>query len=401
MRTIKTLSATALFLLTSCFLGPPDTYSPELRLSIEAGGKVARVLTYGAPDPWFGQCADSTGGELLPFTCDESIAKLFYGFGIGEHQGLSLLPRGRFRYYSRLTSVEVMSRGKAVGTAEAKGKVAVAKYSMVAEWSRYINVNSTFETGPSASTPIQPDGKKTDLKKAEPALAKSSAVVFGIDYGVGVRVVLDVTIRGIDAEGVTSFGFGELAASIVTKGAEINVRYDTVGVRRDILPPNAPTNITSVNDLVNVQRTFYGAIDTISRDWNDAYKGEEPDQGDEPLEPDEGTGTGGDVDEEPSEALNGHDEDVDERLGKKFRFAPVAYYIYRSNLDEEIKDTCDRQVVIARLARRGVVSKRYTDKIRKQCYCERGLDTEQNCKAPKPTPRVRRRRSTPQNLPND
>ncbi len=272
-----------------CFQGPMDTYSPEIRLAIESGGPVARVLTYGAPTPYLGQCASAHGGELYPFMCATAENRVPGDFVL-SHQTLRKLPRGRFRYYSRLTSLEVVSAVKVKGVGDTNQKTAVAKYSMVAEWSRYINVSSLDSRGSDpvlvkreggvraaedvevvAPLPILPSARKGD----------GDAYVFGIDYGVGVRVALDVTIRGIDAQAAASFGFGELAASIVSDGAEISVRYDTVGVREDILPPNAPTNITSVNDLVNVQRAFYGAIDEISEDWNDAYAGDTKPAGDD------------------------------------------------------------------------------------------------------------------------
>jgi len=296
----------------------------------------------------------------LPFICNEDIATKVKGKVLYSDETLFNLPRGRFRYYSRLSSLEIVSDLKVKGVGSGRNRTAVAKYSMVAEWSRYLNISITNDdwllSKPSTPDPSRGSARDNDIRVSAEELPESStslkprekAYVFGIDYGIGVRVVLDVTIRGIDAEGAASFGFGELATSIVSESAEINVRYDTVGVREDILPQNAPTNITSINDLVNVQRAFYGAIDNISSDWNDAYK--------TTVEASEDAETGGSTGTEGTD-LAGTDSSefartVKEDLGRKFRIEPVAYYIYRENIDAETEDSCKRDILLYRLSKK-------------------------------------------------
>jgi len=218
----------------------PKDFESQTPAFSETDGPTVRVITYRAPEPKLGQCVGKDY-ELTHESCASGEVKQPTVL-----DGPKALSKGSFRYFSKVTSIK-SGASATVGGSGGKAAYAVSNHQLVIEWSRY-TVSSFSET-----------------KKAD----RSKSYVSAVERGIAIRVVFEVALRDASAETTLSFGFGNLAAALVAGKAEVQVRYDTIGIDRDILPPNAPINVTSINDLVNVQAAFYKAISDVSTKWND------------------------------------------------------------------------------------------------------------------------------------
>jgi hypothetical protein len=201
--------------------------------------QVVRVLAYRTPAPSGGECVDENYTVQFESCLD----------GLKPRQlGAKYPPKGEFRFSSNLVSIEVSGTGQAFGSS-VQGSYTVSTHRLLMEWSRFRVVSYS------------------GAKRLKPDLGYVSAT----ERGIAIRVLFDVRLRDATAKTNLSFGFGQLASSLVIGNAEVLVRYETVGIKRDILP-KATVAVTSVNDLVNVQSAFYDAIANVSRSWSDAVE---------------------------------------------------------------------------------------------------------------------------------
>lgn len=200
----------------------------------------ARVLAYRVPQPVPGACVD----ERFIAT-----GKVCLGGPISEiSTNAAHPPKGEFRFSSRLINLQVSGTAQAgagVVSGGVKGAYSIANHQLIMEWSRFKMV--TFNS----ATRLQPE----------------LGYVSGVEKGIALRVLFEARIKNATAEQSASFGFGQLASALAAGNAEVLVRYETVGIRKDILPPGTTISVTSVNDLVNVQSAFYKAIADVSADW--------------------------------------------------------------------------------------------------------------------------------------
>lgn len=226
---------------------PPDLVERSAVYTLE-DGRVVRIPTYRSEYPVLGQCVEDLTYALSAGSCVTSSDGK--PFTTSPNIPVRMLDKQGFRAFSRQLSVESSLNVNASGQ-EVKTKVVVAKHRLFIEWNRY------------AVYSIDP----FKLKKVE-NVENADPYVSGVEYGIGVRVILDVTLTDVDATANLSFGFGSIGANVATKKAQIAVQYDTIGVSRDILPENLPMAIESVGDLTKMLMGLYGAVENISKNWN-------------------------------------------------------------------------------------------------------------------------------------
>ncbi len=202
---------------------------------------IVRVLAYRNPAPEGGECVDDAYNTLGAM-CLADVKAV-------QPATTTHPSKGEFKFSSRLVKLEVSGNAAAAGST-VEATYSVATHQLVMEWSRF-RIESFKGT-----------------KRDRPELGFVSAV----ERGIAIRVLFQAKLRDATAKTNLSFGFGQLAAALAEGRAEVLVRYETVGIKRDILPTTATISVTSVNDLVNVQSAFYKAIADVSDDWSAQFR---------------------------------------------------------------------------------------------------------------------------------
>lgn len=194
---------------------------------------MVRFSTYARPSNAFGLCA-SLAGEVTSVPCITGDLKV-------DTTISNDLTNSDYRVYSRTLDVAVGVEGGVTGGSvkgSASDHTIVKQMQILMEWARWRVQNASG--GP--ATPY----------------------VSAVDVGVGVRIILDVTLTTTDANVAASFGIGSLATALATNSATVMVRYDVVGTTANLLPEVSPTTITTVDAYLQVMNAFYDAVRGLS-----------------------------------------------------------------------------------------------------------------------------------------
>ena len=160
-----------------------------------------------------------------------------------KQRPLSDYNSGMFRQYSLRTDTTGSAAVAVAAGAKSDSKIFISRHLLVFEWRRY-----------------------TLDETAGPGAASRSPYVSGIERGIAVRVVFDVSLRSVDVNASLTFGFGSLATALASSRASVEVGYELIGTTMDILPERA-TNITSVDGYIEAMNRFYDAVRRISLAW--------------------------------------------------------------------------------------------------------------------------------------
>ncbi len=219
----------------------PDLVSRDAVYTIE-DGRVVRIPAYRGQEPVIGQCVDGRYG--LSEGCMDGGACKPVGPDYLDH-----LNRQGYRSSSSMLSVQTGIEIDA-GASKGKTKVTLSRHRLFIEWNRYqvISLDPATTRSPGA---------------------EGCSYVSAMERGIGIRIILDTSLSNVDAETTLTFGFGQVAAAVALGKAQIDVQYDTMGVPQDILPPNLPTSVASVDDLAKVVAGLHQAVAKISETWND------------------------------------------------------------------------------------------------------------------------------------
>ena len=213
-----------------------------------------RVVAFDFGGAKIGQNAD-TAGNLLPLRCFEpgSESKKYVeiyptkmDFGEpppkGNPESIELY-KGMFRQYGRQVGTTVEAEAD-IGPAGVKSRVYFSHNFLVLEWRRY------------------------QLERLIDPQKCPNPHVSAIEQGIAVRIIFDVRLRTIDAKLSAAFGIADLAVALARSEATVEVSYELVGTRLDLLPHDAII-ITSVNEYMNALKNFHAAVTTISDAWRD------------------------------------------------------------------------------------------------------------------------------------
>jgi len=231
---------------------PPSPIPPiSERLDVQT-----RFIAYEQPYPELGRCVD-VAPDGTPLVNSELCVP--GAAPISSLKSAVVLPpdRGNFRFQTILLGTTASGSGS-VSVASVEAGVSTTRFRLVMEWSRF----QTFQLWENVDASV-------------PSVAKS--YVSGVDIGIGILVTFDVRLNSASISAAASFGFGNLAVAVANNQASVDVRYDTIGLKQDILPPSAPTSVSSVSDLAAVENALFTAIKSASDSWNAALDAASPD----------------------------------------------------------------------------------------------------------------------------
>jgi hypothetical protein len=199
-----------------------------------------RVVASDSGGVEIGACANRSGGAWDTSCWKDSVAPLLRLASLPREEfapgsGNDLICRlgeGTFGQRSRLVTYSA-NASAGVGPAKGEVKITSATYQLVYEWSQSINVYAVPGL----------------LKEHEP-------VVSSADYGVALRLIMDVSISSADSSLGATLGIAQLAAALQTDRAQINVRYSVLGAVKSFLPDGA-IRIDSSADLFQVLADFH------------------------------------------------------------------------------------------------------------------------------------------------
>jgi len=217
----------------------PDT-PPTYKINLEPLSNGYAINSLDVTNAQLGYCVTPDGSIQLQ-SC-----------GTVENLNLELnrnLSDAGGRFYSSMTSFSAEANAT-VGASGGSTKIYTSTHRIIMEWSR----------------------RRYQQLSTIPTI--SVGIVSAADVGIAVRVVFDVTISSADAKARSSFGFGDLATALALNQAKVMARYDIKGiVGMDLLTNTPPTAITSVSDLLEIQRGYYDRIKLISDLWNEYANG--------------------------------------------------------------------------------------------------------------------------------
>lgn len=286
-----------------------------------------RVRASGAQGIYLGNCATLDGGVLYDTCIDTKPLPINGSGGVTARNGGtsgaassevaspskdSLEPdtelrtdlnNGEFHYYNTLLSIDGSLSGSG-GPVSGSVKVSHSKQRVVVEWARYrtqgLPKGLHFTPGP---------------------------IVTGVDVGIALRLIFDVNLTTTDENVTASFGFGQIAASIASKQADVTVHFEERGTTFSFVPDNLIT-ISSVEDYVKALNTFYTAFTYMSKTW-DTYAQSGPTAPPPPAPSTPGPGAGdGAAGSAPVAAVAGDLVKVlQPPTANVFKFDIIAYYI--------------------------------------------------------------------------
>jgi hypothetical protein len=234
-----TLPLLLLLASASCKGQTPPVHSDAV-FTVEEG-RVVRMPAYRGEYPVLGQCVRTKDYALSRASCAE--------IGTPQAPQLRILEKQGYSSSSRLLSVHTGVAANVAGQ-KAKAEISVTKYRMFIEWNRY--------------TVFSLDKEKTE--------SGTGPYVSAVEYGVGVRIILDISLTKVGTEADAKFGLGTIAAHLDAGQATVAVKYDTIGVPFDILPKGLPTTIESVNDISRMIEGLNKAVEKVSDSWNEVVK---------------------------------------------------------------------------------------------------------------------------------
>jgi hypothetical protein len=176
----------------------------------------------------------------LPATATESEAR--------GSSFVCSLSGGTFGQQSRLVSIN-SAVGASYGPASGKTTLTYARYQLVYEWSRSVNVFAPVNALNSESDPV----------------------VSSADYGVALRLLMDVELKSTDAEVGANIGIAQLTAALALQQAMVNVRFVVLGAMTSFLPDKA-IRIDSASDLHEVMSDFHNRARELSGAWEQECK---------------------------------------------------------------------------------------------------------------------------------
>jgi hypothetical protein len=243
--TIIKIAVLSMTLMTGCktlkvdYTFLPDT-PPTYKINLEPLSNGYAINSLDVTNAKLGYCVTPDGSIQLQ-SC-----------GTVENLDLELkrnLSDAGGRFYSSMTSFNAEANAT-VGASGGSTKIYTSTHRIIMEWSRRRYQQLT--TIPTTSV----------------------GIVSAADVGIAVRVIFDVTISSAEAKARASFGFGDLATALALNQARVMARYDIKGVvGTDLLTNTPPSAITSVSDLLEIQRGYYDRIKLISDLWNSYANG--------------------------------------------------------------------------------------------------------------------------------
>ncbi|SEU38982.1 hypothetical protein [Stigmatella erecta] len=220
-------------IITPAMAGVSQGLRPELT------GSGAVFTSLGQPAVALGDCV-TPDGVPTGQSCIQNVAAV-------DRALRSDLGKTNVRIYSALLSVSAGVNGTG-GTASGSSKIYYSKHRFVLEWARYRTQTAQIpaeQTGP---------------------------LVRSVDVGLAVRAIFDVQLQSTDSNIAANFGFGQLAAALATKSAQISVAYDSVGTQNPVLPPAGLFSVSDINGFIQAQNSYYAGIQKIEEAWADYVK---------------------------------------------------------------------------------------------------------------------------------
>ncbi len=200
-----------------------------------------------------GQCSTRNGG-LRQQLCIDQTQPINYELVIPAKEDGALphpssLNMGGYSNYTVTKSWDITGEFSAsylVLDAETNVGVTYRRFQWIAEWTRYRRQSLTI------------DGEK----RLDPH-------VNAVDVGIGVRIIFDIKMKLLKADGKLSFGLGSVSTALEKKNAEVLVSYQIIGTTVDILPERAPTSIQDAGEFAVAQEKFHDAIRIIKQKWDE------------------------------------------------------------------------------------------------------------------------------------
>lgn len=219
-----------------------ETYRGSTYVTEATDPQTLRVLLLGGSVVAVGQCASFEGGLLQRFDC--LPAAQAFDLKLDANLG-----RGRFYEYSSVAEVRVESQVQVAGQ-KVSGSFYTSRHHFVFEWSR----------------------SRYDGLQQPQAIGKEHRrpVVVGADIGVAVRLHLDVRARTSSLESALTFGVGDLSAALATNEATVDIRYDSIGVTKDMMTCGLSPmfRVASVQEFLDAKAQFVKCSTAVDEAWN-------------------------------------------------------------------------------------------------------------------------------------
>jgi len=255
----------------SCHGGTAEVRSPEDVDQPDVSGAEAHIEGVGSnqikisrrdyPGVFLGSCADPAGGVLRTF-CSHGVPIM--DVANTEPGTTSISPCAlhdeRFGQTGRLVSFSGSSE-VAAPFGGGQVKVVTGIYSLVYDWARSVKISLADEAFVPEPAPAAAEKEKQTADSPPMPLVVQSA-----DYGVALRLILEVTLKEASGELDLTIGIAKLAAALATQTATVNARFLALGVRSTFLPAK-PVRIDSVADLYEVLDEFHQKVHLVAGQW--------------------------------------------------------------------------------------------------------------------------------------
>lgn len=242
---------------------------------------VVRVPVFGRGRPVIGHCVHPLTGVPHSGICSEALYKAGAPMLPGKfaRRILQQLPDAQYEERSEVLDIAVDVNADVLPV-KSENSVRIVRYRLIKEWSRFRTLSAVAGKPGAGLTSVGAlktgglaEESRLPVPDTEPDVDidhDAMGTIFGIDYGIAVRIIVELSITQASSETSASFGFGDLAAAVQAGRVKAKVKYETIGVSFDIMPENFPTSIESLHDLTAIEAAFQSAISKISFRWNDS-----------------------------------------------------------------------------------------------------------------------------------